>query len=71
MTTENAEIQNGIVNIAVMGNKTTLDIDCALRKLQNINENVVIYDISTSKLVHSGKQPDYLIYFEDFMQDVS
>ena len=33
MTTQNAEIQSGIVNIAVFGSKTLLNIDCVLKNL--------------------------------------
>ena len=71
VTTQNDEIQAGIVNIAVLVSRTSQDIDCILRNLQEVNKNVVIHDIMSSNVIHSHAQPDYLIYFEDFMMDVS
>lgn len=71
VTTQNEEIQKGIVNVAVLMFSTSLDVDCILRELQKLNPKVVIYDVMSSTVAHNGEKPDYLIYLEDFLMDVS
>ncbi|CAG9811116.1 unnamed protein product [Chironomus riparius] len=70
MTTQNPGIQEGSVKIELSYYKTTLDMNCILGGLQHVNKNITISSIE-SKIIIPKVNPDYLIYFEDYLQDPS
>lgn len=70
-TTKNPGIQEGSVKIELSYYKTSLDMNCILGGLQHVNKNITISSISESKIIIPKVNPDYLIYFEDYLQDVS
>ncbi|KAL7011921.1 hypothetical protein ACKWTF_014516 [Chironomus riparius] len=65
-------VRDGIVNVAVADYSDNLDVNCLIRNgLMKISEKVVIFGVTKLTFEFAGTEPDYLVYVQDYSENVS